>query len=430
DAGDWWQGTPEGSLTKGAAVAEVFNAIGYDAVEVGNHEFDNGTASLKDLIGKLRMPVLAANIYGPDGRHVPWTKQRIIKKVDGVRFGIFGLLTTHMNGLEVPGKIAGLTFRREVDEARDQVRALKKEGADVIIAVTHVGFESPDKPPFEGDQTIAREVPGIDLIVGGHTHTTLKVPWRDPAHGTLIVQTGSYLTKAGRATLTIDPATHRVIRSSDELIELWPDRVGEDPAVKAIVDRAEARTGAAFELVVATASAELDRGAGAEESGLGSWMADCFKEETGADAALLNGGGIRADIAAGPVTVRELFDVMPFDDAVVVVRMKGSLLRSTLDHVIGSPKIAQIAGMTARFRPLKPRHQRLDAVTVDGAPLDDEKTYSLATLDFIAGSYPEFKSALSVKPTGTLARDEMRACAAKQKTVSPPAPGRLTNLGD
>jgi 2',3'-cyclic-nucleotide 2'-phosphodiesterase (5'-nucleotidase family) len=429
DAGDWWQGTPEGSLSKGAASAEVFNAVGYDAVELGNHEFDAGQESLKALLHRLDMPVLAANVYGSDGKHVPWTKQRIIKEVAGVKFGIFGLITSHMDKLEVPEKLSGLTFRREVDEARDQVAALKKEGADVIVAVTHVGYEAPDKPPFQGDQTIAREVAGIDLIVGGHTHTPLATAWRDPDHGTLVVQAGSYLTKAGRTTLTIDPKTRRVTASADELLDLRPDQ-GEDPAVKAIVARREAELGEAFKLVVATATADLNRGVGDGESGLGSWMADCFKDFTGADAVIMNGGGIRADIPAGPVTLRRLFEAMPFDDEVVALRMDGALLRSVLDHVIGSPRIAQIGGMTAEFRALKPRHKRLAAVTVGGAALDDAKIYTVATLDFLAGSYEEFARAESSKPTGTLARDALRVCAEKQKIISPPTPGRLKSLGE
>jgi 2',3'-cyclic-nucleotide 2'-phosphodiesterase (5'-nucleotidase family) len=429
DAGDWWQGTPEGSLTKGEAVAEVFNAVGYDAVEMGNHEFDAGWSTAAALAGKMAMPVLAANIYGPDGKHVSWTKQRVIKEVAGVKFGIFGLLTTHMDKLEVPAKIAGLTFRREVDEARDQVAALRKEGAEVIIALTHVGYEAPDKPPFEGDQTIAREVEGIDLIVGGHTHTTLYHAWRDPAHGTLIVQAGSYLTKVGRATLKIDPAAHRVAASSDELIDLWTDRLGEDPAVKAIVERRAADAGEAFRLVVATATADLYRGVGDQESSLGSWMADCFKETAGVDAFIMNGGGIRADLSAGPVTLRSLFEAMPFDDTLVTAQMSGAQLRSVLDHVVGSPKIAQIGGMTAEIAPLKPRHHRLRAVTVAGAPLDDAKTYSVATLDFLAGSYEEFQQAAK-HDTGELARDALRACAEKQKTIAPPPSGRLKALGE
>lgn len=432
DAGDWWQGTPEGSLTKGDAVAKVFNAVGYDATEIGNHEFDSGADSLKALIPKLNMPVLAANVYDADGKHVPWTKPHIVKEVAGVKFGIFGLLTTHMDRLAFPKNIAGLTFRREVDEARDQVAQLKKEGAQVIVAVTHVGYEEPDKPKFEGDQTIAREVAGIDLIVGGHSHTPLSRAWRDPDHGTLVVQAGSYLAKVGRTTLTIDKRTHAVTASSDELLDLWPDLAGQDPAVKAVVDECQAQVGEAFKTVVATATAPLDRGAADQESGLGSWMADCYKDWAGVDAAFQNGGGIRADIPAGPVTLRHLFSVMPFDNSIVKVKMTGAELRSALDHGVGSPRLVQVGGMTAEFHRRRPRHERLGAVAVAGAPLDDAKTYSVATLDFlVAGGdgYDEFGKAPS-EPTGALARDVLRTCAEKQKTIAPPPPGRLKSLGE
>jgi len=432
DAGDWWQGTPEGTLSKGDAVAKVFNAVGYDAVEIGNHEFDSGAESLQALIPKLNMPVLAANVYGADGKRVSWAKPHVVKDVAGVKVGVFGLLTAHMDRLAFPKNIAGLTFRREVDEARDQVAALKKEGAEVIVALTHVGYEEPDKPKFEGDQTLAREVAGIDLVVGGHSHTPLTRAWRDPGHGTLVVQAGSYLTKVGRTTLTVDKRSRRVVASSDELLDLWPDLVGQDAAVKSVVDACEAEVGEAFKLVVATATAPLDRGAADRESGLGSWMADCYKDWAGVDAAFQNGGGIRADIPAGPVTLRHLFSVMPFDNAIVKVKMSGAALRSALDHGVGSPRIAQVGGMTVEFRRPHPRHERLGAVTVGGAPLDDAKTYSVATLDFlVAGGdgYEEFGKA-ETEPTGALARDVLRACAEKRKDIAPPPAGRLKLLGD
>jgi 2',3'-cyclic-nucleotide 2'-phosphodiesterase (5'-nucleotidase family) len=433
DAGDWWQGTPEGSLSKGTAVTEVFNAIGFDATEVGNHEFDAGADNLRRLIALLKMPVLAANIYGPDGKHVPWTRQRIVKTVDGVKIGVFGLLTVHMDALAFPKNIAGLTFRREVDEARDQVRALKKEGATVIIAVTHVGYEEKGKPKFEGDQTIAREVKGIDLIVGGHSHTPLKTAWRDPENGTLVVQAGSYLIWAGRTTLEIDPRTRRVVASSDELLRLRPETQGEDPEVKSVVAKIQAAVGEAFKKVIAVASASLDRGPADRESGLGSWMADCYRSWAGTDAAFQNGGGMRADIAAGPVTLRSIFSVMPFDNSMVKLTMTGGQLRSALDHGVGSGRLVQVSGITARYRRPAPRHERLVAASVGGAAIEDGKTYTVATLDFlVAGGddYTEFKHAMASEPTGVLARDVLRECAERQKTIAPPPAGRLTAVGD
>ncbi|MDE2489737.1 MAG: bifunctional metallophosphatase/5'-nucleotidase [Elusimicrobia bacterium] len=427
DAGDWWQGTPEGSLTKGRAVAEVFNAVGYDAVEIGNHEFDDGQASLRALIGRLHMPVLAANIYGPDGKRVPWAKPRIILKIAGVKFGIFGLLTSHMPGLEFPRNVAGLTFRREVDEARDQVRALKREGADVIVALTHVGFERAGGPAFEGDQTIAREVPGIDLIVGGHTHTFLKRGWRDPVHGTLIVQAGSYLRAAGIATLKIDPRTRRLISDSDRLVDLRPDR-GTDPKVQAAVDRVEAGAARAFAVVIATATSPLARNF-AGESGIGSWMADCYRARERTQVAIQPGASIRAGIPAGPVTKRTIFDVMPFDDAVVRLTMTGAQLRRALEAGMDARAIAQVSGAAVRFRPGGPRGGRLVSVAVAGKPLADGETYSVASLDFLYGEgSARAAEAVSWRPTGELARDVLLACAEREGRIAPPPPGRLKAL--
>lgn len=427
DAGDWWQGTPEGSLSKGEAVADVFNAIGYDALVVGNHEYDSGSADLIALIGKMKAPVLSANTYTADGKHAPWVKTWIVKEVAGVKVGIFGLTTTNMPRLAFSKNIEGLRFRREVDEGKEAVRALKKAGAEVIIAVTHIGLEEEGKGRFEGDQTLAREVGGIDLVVGGHSHTTLMRPLRDATNGTMIVQAGCYLVRAGRATLTIDPKTHKLLSSEDELVELRPERVGSDDAVKAIVARHQEAVGKIFETVIATVTAAMSRESD-KESGIGSWMADCYKDWAGVDAAFQNGGGIRADIPAGPMTLRTVFGVMPFDNALVKLKMKGADLRAALDHGVGMARINQIAGPSIVFRRGKPAGERLVSAEIGGAPLDDAKTYTVTALDFIVmggDGYNAFSKADANEPTGVLARDVLRQCAERQKTVAAPPAGRM-----
>jgi 2',3'-cyclic-nucleotide 2'-phosphodiesterase (5'-nucleotidase family) len=433
DAGDWWQGAPEGSLSKGAGMVDIFNAIGFDALEIGNHDFDAGTDHLRSLIGRLQMPVLAANLYGPDGQHVPWVRQRVIKVVGGVKFGIFGLITSRLPKLSYPKNIAGLTVRREADEARDQVQALKKEGAEIIVAVTHVGLEQPDMPRIEGDQTIAAQVTGIDLIVGGHTHNALTRAWLDPVNGTRVVQAGLYLTKVGHTTLTIDPKTHRLLDVKEELIDLWPDQVGEDNSIKKLVGGLQSQVGDGFKVVIATATKALLRGDLGEESGLGSWMADCYKDWAGTEVALQNGGGMRADIVAGPVTVRDIFNVMPFDNTMVKLKVEGRQLRTVLDHGVGGPpRLVQVAGITAEYSRLRPKNQRLGAVTVAGLPLEDKKTYSLATIDYLISGgdgYSKFDQS-STEMTGVLARDVLRSCAEKQKMIAPPPAGRLKRKGD
>jgi 5'-nucleotidase / UDP-sugar diphosphatase len=428
DAGDWWQGTPEGSLSKGDVMAEYFNALGYDAVVVGNHEYDAGQDALKGLIPKIKAPVLSANTRdAKTGARVKWVKPWIVKEVAGVKFGIFGLTTTGMKRLAFPENIAGLQFRREVDEARECVAELKKAGADVIIALNHVGYEQEGRGKFEGDQTIAREVPGIDLIVGGHSHTFLKQPWRDPKNGTLVVQAGQYLFAVGKTTLVIDDKTKKVAASSDVLLDLAPAE-GEDGKVKELVDKRAAEVERVFSVVLATAPAAMSREAD-KESALGSWMTDCYRERHQADFALQNGGGIRADLPAGPVTLRTIFNIMPFDNYMVRLEMKGADLRALLDHGLGMGRIAQISGASAVVRRKAPAGARLVSASVGGAPLDDAKTYSVATLDFIVNGgdgYDVFARALKREDTGVLARDALRACAEAQKTLAAPTGGRIT----
>lgn len=427
DAGDWWQGTPEGSLSKGASMAEIFNAIGYDALVVGNHEYDAGAADLIALIGQMKAPVLSANTYTADGKHAPWVKTWMIKEIAGVKVGIFGLTTSNMPRLAFPKNIEGLKFRREVDEGKAAVRALKQAGAEVIIAVTHIGVEEAGKPPFEGDQTLAREVGGIDLVVGGHSHTTLFKPLRDAEHGTMIVQTGCYLVRAGLATLTIDPKTHKVLSSQDKLVELRPEAVGTDAPVSAIVTKHQKIVGKAFEVVVATVTEAMNRTADGE-SGIGSWMADCYRDWAAVDVAFQNGGGIRADIPAGPMTVRTIFNVMPFDNTLVKLKMKGAVLRQALEHGVGMARIMQMSGPAVVYRRGKPMGERLVSAEVAGGAIDDAKTYSVTTLDFLvmggdgAGA---FSRADVAEATGVLARDVLRRCAEKQKTVAAPPAGRM-----
>ena len=157
----------------------------------------------------------------------------------------------------------------------------------------------------------------------------------------------------GNIELEIDPKTKTVVASSDELLDLWPDRVGEDPGVKAIVARHAEAVGKIFETVVATAPAFMGREPD-RENALGDWMTDCYRGTFGVDAALQNGGGIRAEIQAGPVTLRDIFNVMPFDNALVTLTMKGSDLRAVFDHGVGMGKIAQVSGAKIEYFPDQP----------------------------------------------------------------------------
>jgi len=432
DAGDWFLGTPEGGLRQGRAMAEVFNAVGYDALAVGNHDFDNGEANLEAMIRDLSAPVLCANIYRADGQHAPECKPWIIKEVAGVKIGIFGLLLSRMKGRAFAENIAGLAFRRGVDEARDAVAALREQGATVIIALSHQGLESPQEPDLEGDRALAAQVGGIDLIVGGHSHRVLPNGLRGSAREPLIVQAGWALTRVGQVELVIDARTKKLRRASARLVDLWLDQVGEDPAVAGIVAKLSREAGARYDVIVATAAAALWRSADAESS-LGDWMTDCERDWAGADLAVQNGGAPRADLPAGPVSRRALFEVMPFDDRLVKLVMRGQDVKAWLELGVGATRPAQISGASVSYHRQAAAGRRLESVRIAGRELVESSTYTVVTLDFVAqggDGYGAFAAAQSQDFAPALLRDVLERCARRQGLIKIPPAGRLVPLRD
>ncbi|MBI4385943.1 MAG: bifunctional metallophosphatase/5'-nucleotidase [Elusimicrobia bacterium] len=423
DSGDWFQGTPEGTLTRGDAVVDCMNALGYDAIAPGNHDFDLGKDNLRRLVRAFRAPVLGANVY--EGRR-RYLKPYLIKTVAGVRVGIFGLLTTRMRQLSFAKNIAGLSFRREVDEARDAVGELRKRGATVIIALTHVGLETPERAPFEGDRFLASEVPGIDMILGGHTHyrhTELIAGSKG-----WLAQAGSYLTHVGKVVIEVDPSTRRVIRSTGTLIPLWVDDVGEAGEVAAIVKRHEEWVGRAVEVVVGTATQTLVTSRTAE-SALGDWMTDCTREWAETQIAFQNSGGIRANLPAGPITLRRLFQIMPFDNAVVTLRLAGAdLLRLLERGVSGGAGMIQVSGLRFSYEPSASFGNRVRTVKVAEAPLISSATYTLAAPDFLVqggDGYTAFSAGTNAENTGMLIRDVLAWCATQHSPVQVPLGRRI-----
>ena len=432
DAGDWFQGTPEGAFEQGRGLAAVFNAVGYDAMAAGNHDFDNGEKNLAAMIGAINAPVLCANVYRSDGSRPPEFKPWMVKEVAGVKVGIFAVLTTSMKELSLPKNIEGLTFRRAVAEANEDVAALRREGATVIIALSHLGLEKLTGPSFEGDQTLAARVEGIDLIVGGHTHTVLKAGLRDATYGTLIVQAGAELTRVGEIVLEIDAKTKKVVKSSARLVNLWPDETGSDPDAARAVDKLVGDVGCVYDTVVATAAATLTRNRNGESS-LGDWMADCSRAWAGTDMAIQNSGGIRADLPVGPVTFRELFYVMPFENHIAKLVMNGKDLRSLLERWVGRGRLPQISGASLTVRRKVPFGQTLVSVTIAGKPIRDDASYTVSTIDFLEkgdDGYVDFEFAEKKEFTQTLMRDVLKRCAQKEALIETPHAGRLVFVGD
>ena len=429
DDGDFFQGTPEGSIPRGKSMVELFNAMGYDAVTLGNHEFDYGLDVVKALTAEIRAPVVDSNILNAaTGLPVDFVKPYVIKDFGKFKVGIFGILTSRMGALSFEKNIAGLRFVDEIAAARQAVAELRRRGADVVILLSHVGWEKPTDPPFTGDQDIAAAVPGIDLIVGGHSHTPLPVPFREPTNGTLIVQNGGYLTTIGRAVLEIDPARKKVVSAAGELVRLLPETIGQDEETLKIVRRYEEEVGRQLEVVVSSSSAGLFRSRDSE-SGMGDWLTDCTRKWAKTDIAFQNAGGIRADIVPGPVSLRNIFEIMPFDNLLATIYMKGGSLRRLLDQAVAkSPGSLQVSGLSFRYDREASEGSRATDIAVGGLPLADDQVYSVSAPDFVVqggDEYGAFSEATDKAITETLIRDLLTWCAKKYSPIVTPEGGRI-----
>jgi 2',3'-cyclic-nucleotide 2'-phosphodiesterase (5'-nucleotidase family) len=417
-AGDLMQGTNLSNLFLGRPVIEAFNLMGLDASAVGNHEFDSGQAAFAERAAEARFPFLAANISGPG----PW-KPSLVRQVGALRVALFGLTTEETPIATHPRNVTGLAFADAVATARRMVAELRPQ-ADVVVALTHLGFEE--------DEKLAAAVPGIDVIVGGHTHTKADQPVL--VGSTLVVQAFERGVFLGR--LDLDVTQGKVAARGYRLLPVTAAG-GEDPAVAALVADYAHRLGEKMNEPVGTAAVDLDGGKDAmrtRETALGDLVADVMREASGADVALINGGTIRAGIPAGPVSVGAIYNVLPFDNWLISFAVTGRELRAALETGVSRVEVRdggfpQVSGMRYTFDPAAPAGSRIVAVSVAGAPLDDERRYVVATHDFLAAGGNGYTAFAGHDPvyndSGRWLRDVIAEWWRRRGTVTAATDGRI-----
>ncbi|WP_025850778.1 5'-nucleotidase C-terminal domain-containing protein [Paenibacillus ehimensis] len=392
DAGDTFHGQTIANLVRGESIVNIMNAAGYNAMAAGNHDFNYGYERLMELAGKAKFPVLSANTKKADGTRI--LKPYVIKEVDGIKLGIFGLTTPETAYKTHPNNVAGLTFTDPAVEAKAIVGELKGK-VDAIIALTHLGV---DKSSIDTSIKVAEQVPDIDVIIDGHSHTKLDTGMM--VGNVLIAQTGEYLKQFGRVDLTFENGKLKdkvssliTKKAADE------DKTPGDPAVLEIIHSVKKEQEKVLQQKVGSTSVKLvgDREVVRKgESNLGNLIADAMIDETGADVAITNGGGIRDSIAAGPITKGQVITVLPFGNYIQTKKVKGSDIVAALEHGVSAYPdplggFPQVGGITFELDPAQPKGQRVSGVKVKGQPIDPDKMYLLATNDFMAAGGDDYK---------------------------------------
>ena len=433
-AGDMIQGNAWANLFRGKSSIEVMNAMKFDAMVVGNHEFDFGPKVLKERLAQARFPILGANVSG-----FAALKPYVIKNIKGVRIAIIGVVTQDTPVTTHPRNVAGLTFSAPESVVKKYISQLKGR-ADIIIVLSHCGFQA--------DRELAAKVPGINVIVGGHSHTKLLQP--ELVGQTIIVQAWEHAKALGVLNLRIRDG--KIAGFDGALEEISPATGAPNCQVQEIVSRYERQAGSLLQRVIGETEVDLDgKNVRTGETNLGDYVADVMRQTAGAEVALINGGTIRTSIPQGKITVKDVYTVLPFDNYLVAISLTGAQLKQALEHGVSrlegpSGSFPQVSGLTFTYSRSAPAGSRVKEVTVGGRPLDPQKEYVVATNDYLvaggdgytsfgealksAGDYTDLggtltSSKLAYNDPGTWLRDLVIAAIQARKTIAPKVDGRI-----
>ncbi len=408
DGGDRFTGTLFHIQWQGQDSAQIMNMIGYDAMTLGNHEFDNGDEVLATFIDALEFPVVTANVdFSESAELAGKVEPYVILEVGGEQIGIIGLVTPETEILSSPGP--DLVFEHDlIDVTQSAVDELTEQGVDKIILLTHIGYEA--------DLEVAQGVSGVDVVVGGHTNTFLSNTYTgalgeyptvlESASGdpVLVVQASTRTQYLGRLDVEFD--ANGVLSSWEGDAILLSRYIAPDAEVADLVAGlaepiAELQAQPVGEAeVFLTGDRSVCR---VEECNLGNLIADAMRADTGAQIAFMNGGGIRASIDEGEITLGEVLTVQPFQNLLSTFQLSGADVIAALENGVSrlqlnddgsvsrdgaEGRFLQVSGLRYTIDPTLEPGSRIVSVEVmneagEYEPIDPEEVYSVASLNFV-----------------------------------------------
>ena len=451
DAGDASQGTPLVNRSMGKTAIEFMNAAGYDAITPGNHEFDWGLDNARQLAGLADFPMLSANIINHLEGDLTFVAHKIFDMPNGMKVGVFGLTTPETMTKAHPDKVRGIDFLQGealYEAARKQVEELKAAGADIVVLLSHLGMDEESAP--NRSQDVLENATGIDLVIDGHSHTLLEKGKK--VGDTLVVSTGYNGQNLGVVVYDGEKFTASLFAGLGKSAVVEVEGVPYsallsaklDPEVAELVNSTNRAVKEELSKVFAKTevflNGERDPGNRTEETNLGDFAADSIlwaaRQALGDQvaAAITNGGGIRASIQVGDITMNDMKTVFPFGNEVSVLEVKGSELLEALEAATSAtPKalgaFPQVSGIvfsidttvpyengeqypdSTYYAPAKPG-SRVKIESVGGQPFDPEALYIIATNDFTAAggdTYYAFRypNATSGYKTGVALEDAL-----------------------
>ena len=444
DGGDVMQGTPISNLSDGRATVEYYNRVGYTAAALGNHEFDWGIETLQQRVKQADFAWLGANVYVKGTDTLPsWVRPTALVTLpgcpksatpcDSVKVGIIGIATEHTPITTRPSNVASLSFGDEAAAVDRWVPRLRAAGADFVIVTAHSGAFCDRADPSKDCRgeivdVAARLKHRPDLIVSGHTHSQVNTV----VNGIRIVQASSNGTRFSVVDLArISPDS--VVAQVQMQPVTYADSVRADTVVGALVRRYEAEVGPKVKEVITTLPTPLTREG--DEYALGNLIIDAQRAATGTQVAIMNNGGIRTELLAGPVRYEDLFRLQPFANTLVTMRLGGRQLLQTLENVVGqgAKPDAHISGLSIRYDVSAEPGRRVVAATLeDGSPIRPDGQYTVTVNDFMAeggDGYAALTEGTEVNRTGFVDLDTLITYLRKQpQPLAVPTTGRIMRV--
>jgi len=419
NAGDMTQGSFESEISQGKPIMDVINYLGFDAVELGNHDFAMGRSALQAMIGHITAPILGANIQSiATSKTIDGVQPSLIKEVSGVKVGIIGVDTPKVPEYVKPEELVGMKFSKPESVVKEQIELLKRNGADIIVVLSHLGLPE--------DRELAKNVEGIDVIIGGHTHTAL--PEGEKVNGTIIAQAGCNNQYVGDLTLSIDTDTKKIKTHKNRLVTVMANKIKPDNNIEKMLEpylKESARIGSE---VVGKADGDFIYSY-QKITPLGQHIADAARKAAGTQLSLVSGKMLRSGLKSGDITTKQLFNSYPNNEDLVSLKIQGKYIKEELEKRFATDSRAVIipSGFSFNVDNSRPDGNRITSITVDGKPMDMEAEYDVAVTDNQA-RYPAFKTAKDIVTISTL-KDAWFDYVKKSSPLSNSLDGRVTYSG-
>jgi 2',3'-cyclic-nucleotide 2'-phosphodiesterase/3'-nucleotidase len=422
-AGDNYQGSAMSNLLYGEPVSAMFKEMGLELSAVGNHEFDWGidrTTKWVEDAGFIFF--VCANVYDKrTNQPVEWAEPYIITERNGIEVGFIGLATPETNYKALKANVENYEFRDPVETIKEWIPKVKENGADIIIALTHLGAFQDKEGKISGEAAALSEVDGVDAVISAHTHQSVS----GLVNGKPLVQAYYNGRSVAKLTFVFDE-NNKLVSAEPSLDNLYerPDTLKDDANTLAIYNKYNEELEPVLGKILGKTTVTLDHDRFAAPSLLGEWSCEVMREKVGVQIAMTNGGGLRVPIPAGDITAGILYEVMPFDNTLYTMKLSGADVKANIEHGIMNEDVGwvQIAGVRVTYDPKAEAGNRITSMILeDGTPVEMDKYYTVVTNDFMAtnGDKYNFDKALDKLDTFIPVRDAMMEAVEKAGVISP-----------